>query len=93
MVFLNDVDDHAKRHHFCQARDLSLLILILCIHDFSGLQVHHYPGPRRKIWSRIVKIEYFGHCLEILRKRGVVVWVVNVFFVQVILVLMIDPLF
>ena len=91
MVFLNDIDDHAKRHHFRQACDLSLLILILSIHDFSGVQVHHYPGPCRKIWSWIVKVEDFGHRFEILRKRGIVVRVVNIFFVQVTLVLMIDP--
>ena len=39
---------------------------MLCKHDFTCIQVHHDPTSGRYKWSRIIKVEIFGHGSKIL---------------------------
>lgn len=90
-ILFNKIYDNTKSHDFSQTSNLSLLILILSIHDFFCFHIHHYPRSSGKIRRRIIKIENFSHGFKIIWEWRVIIWIVYIFFLQVVNILLVDP--
>lgn len=58
--------------------------LILSIHNFLSIHIHHYPRPRGYKRHRIVQIEMLGHGFEEFSKARVIIRIENVVFVLIL---------
>jgi len=59
--------------------------LILGIHNFFGIHIHHYPRPCGYERNRIIQIKMFGHGFKEFSKARVIIRVENVVFVLILL--------
>jgi len=56
--------NHSECHYFCKARHLSLFFFSFCIHNFSRVQVCHYPALCANKRSWVIEVEILGHVFK-----------------------------